>query len=49
MEAWRSSGYLIELIFLSLPSPEEAIRRVAARLTRNREPGSPADFDDFEP
>lgn len=32
MEAWRSAGYLIELIFLSLPSPEQAIRRVAERV-----------------
>lgn len=30
--AWRASGYFIELVFLSLPSAEEAIRRVAERV-----------------
>jgi predicted ABC-type ATPase len=32
IDAWRSDGYIVELIFLSLPSPEEAIRRVAERV-----------------
>jgi predicted ABC-type ATPase len=29
---WRMDGYLVKLIFLSLPSPEIAIARVAARV-----------------
>ena len=29
---WRSAGYRVRLIFLSLPSPELAIARVAARV-----------------
>lgn len=29
---WRASGYHVRLSFLSLPSPESAIRRVAARV-----------------
>jgi predicted ABC-type ATPase len=29
IESWRRSGYTVELIFLSLTSPEEAIARVA--------------------
>lgn len=29
---WREKGYQIKLFFLSLSSPEEAIRRVAARV-----------------
>jgi predicted ABC-type ATPase len=32
IETWRNHGYLVELIFLSLPSAEEAIRRVAVRV-----------------
>src|SRR5215210_4073349 len=32
IDRWRKDGYTVELIFLSLPSPEEAIRRVAARV-----------------
>jgi predicted ABC-type ATPase len=32
IDAWRKNGYLVELIFLSLPSREEAIRRVAERV-----------------
>jgi predicted ABC-type ATPase len=32
IDAWRRDGYVVELIFLSLPSPEEAIRRVAERV-----------------
>lgn len=32
IDAWRRDGYIVELIFLSLPSPEEAIRRVAERV-----------------
>ena len=32
IDAWRSHGYVVELIFLSLPSPEEAIRRVVQRV-----------------
>jgi predicted ABC-type ATPase len=32
IDAWRNDGYLVELIFLALPSPEEAIRRVAQRV-----------------
>ncbi len=32
IDAWRRTGYIVELIFLSLPSPEEAIRRVAERV-----------------
>lgn len=30
--AWRSSGYVVELAFLSLPDAEMAIERVAARV-----------------
>ena len=29
---WRASGYHVELNFLSLPSPEDSIRRVAQRV-----------------
>ncbi len=29
---WRKSGYVVELIFLSLPSPNDAIERVATRV-----------------
>jgi predicted ABC-type ATPase len=32
IDAWRSGGYIVELIFLSLPSPDEAVRRVAERV-----------------
>ena len=31
---WRSAGYRLRLIFLSLPSPEIAIARVAARVAQ---------------
>ena len=31
---WRSSGYHMRLIFLGLPSPEMAIRRVAMRVAQ---------------
>jgi len=34
IDAWRRDGYIVELIFLSVPSPEEAIRRVAERVTQ---------------
>ena len=32
--AWRSEGYTVELIFLSLPSPDLAIRRVRSRVAQ---------------
>lgn len=32
LRRWRSAGYRIELIFLRLPSPTVALRRVAARV-----------------
>jgi predicted ABC-type ATPase len=32
IDAWRAEGYMVKLIFLSLPSPEEAIARVATRV-----------------
>lgn len=32
LERWRASGYVAELIFLQLPSPEMAIRRVRLRV-----------------
>jgi predicted ABC-type ATPase len=32
IQRWRSSGYAVKLIFLSLRSPEEAIARVALRV-----------------
>ena len=32
IDAWRTSGFTIALIFLSLRSPEDAIERVAARV-----------------
>jgi predicted ABC-type ATPase len=31
---WRSSGYAVKLIFLSLPDAEIAIERVATRVTQ---------------
>jgi predicted ABC-type ATPase len=31
---WRNSGYRVKLIFLSLPSPEIAIARIAARVAQ---------------
>ena len=31
---WRRAGYRVELVFLSLPSPEIAIDRVAGRVAR---------------
>lgn len=34
IERWRADGYTVELIFLSLPSAEEAIRRVAMRVAQ---------------
>jgi predicted ABC-type ATPase len=32
IDEWRSSGYMIELFFLSLGAPEDAIARVAMRV-----------------
>lgn len=32
IDAWRDDDYVVELIFLSLPSAEEAVRRVAQRV-----------------
>ena len=32
--AWRASGYVVKLIFLSLPDVEIAVERVAARVTQ---------------
>ena len=32
LERWRASGYTVELIFLQLPSPEMAVRRVRLRV-----------------
>jgi predicted ABC-type ATPase len=32
--AWRKAGYRVRLIFLSLPNPEMAIARVAARVAQ---------------
>lgn len=32
--AWRADGYYVSLIFLSLPNPEIAIARVAARVAQ---------------
>ena len=34
IDAWRNAGYIVELIFLSLPSPEEAIRRLPSGSSR---------------
>lgn len=31
---WRAAGYRVKLIFLSLPKPEDAIQRVAARVSQ---------------
>lgn len=31
---WRSAGYRVRLVFLSLPNPEIAIARVAARVAQ---------------
>lgn len=32
IDEWRAKGYVVELIFLSLKTPEEAIERVARRV-----------------
>jgi predicted ABC-type ATPase len=32
LERWKSAGYRIEIIFLRLPSPRIALRRIAARV-----------------
>ncbi|HEV7922528.1 MAG TPA: AAA family ATPase [Thermoanaerobaculia bacterium] len=32
VDVWRAAGFVVELIFLSLTSPEEAIARVAMRV-----------------
>jgi predicted ABC-type ATPase len=32
VRSWRSAGFVVKVLFLSLPSPEEAIERVAFRL-----------------
>jgi predicted ABC-type ATPase len=32
IDAWRAAGFVVELIFLSLSSPEDAIARVATRV-----------------
>ena len=32
LERWRAAGYVVELIFLQLPSPEMAVRRVRLRV-----------------
>lgn len=32
IDAWRRDGYVVELIFLSLRSPDEAVRRVGERV-----------------
>jgi predicted ABC-type ATPase len=32
--AWQAAGYRVGLIFISLPSPEVAIARVASRVSR---------------
>lgn len=32
IDAWRKSGYVVKLIFLSLATPEDATRRVAVRV-----------------
>ncbi|HEX3186774.1 MAG TPA: AAA family ATPase [Pyrinomonadaceae bacterium] len=31
---WRKSGYIVKLVFLSLPNPDVAIARVAARVAQ---------------
>jgi predicted ABC-type ATPase len=32
LKQWKASGYRIEIVFLRLPSPQLAVRRVAARV-----------------
>jgi predicted ABC-type ATPase len=32
IDRWQAAGYLVELVFLSLPSAEDAIKRVATRV-----------------
>jgi predicted ABC-type ATPase len=32
LKRWKAAGYRIEIIFLSLPTPELALRRIAARV-----------------
>ena len=34
IEHWRSLGYLVTLLFLSMPSPEHAIERVRGRVAK---------------
>jgi predicted ABC-type ATPase len=34
IEQWKRAGYRVELIFLSLPTPELAIKRVAVRVAQ---------------
>ena len=34
IESWQGQGYRVLLLFLSLPTPEEAIRRVALRVSQ---------------
>jgi predicted ABC-type ATPase len=38
IEQWRSTGYHVSLIFLSLPSPDLAIERVAERVRQGGHP-----------
>jgi len=32
LRRWKASGYLIEMVYLRLPSPQLALRRIAARV-----------------
>jgi predicted ABC-type ATPase len=42
VDAWRAGGFVVELIFLSLRSPEDAIRRVATRVRQGGHDVPPA-------
>ncbi|WP_295427303.1 zeta toxin family protein [uncultured Thiodictyon sp.] len=45
IDNWRAAGYLVKLIFLSLDSPDEAIRRVAMRVRQGGHAIPPATID----
>jgi predicted ABC-type ATPase len=43
LKHWKTSGYRIEIVFLRLPSPQLALRRVAARVRQGGHAVSRAD------
>jgi predicted ABC-type ATPase len=42
IDTWRVTGFVVELIFLGLPSPEEALARVAMRVQQGGHDVPPA-------